>query len=142
MTTTPTDDRPATAGPPESIPADTFAARLRLARMHAADITIRDAADMCGLNYGSWSNWERGAAPRNLIEIVETISAKLSVDRDWLLFGGPLAGADENRRRWPGGIRNSSWLLRPAAASTRSVARPPNRTGFTRPGDGQLQAAA
>lgn len=94
---------PASAAPPWGrgwVPADTFAARLALARMHADNITIRDAAERCGLNYGSWSNWERGKKPRDLLETVEAISEGLGVDRDWLLFGGPLADAEENRQRW------------------------------------------
>jgi transcriptional regulator with XRE-family HTH domain len=80
-----------------AIPADTFAVRLMLVRHHAGDITIRSAADRCGLNYGSWSNWERGGKPRDLLDTVERISEALSIDRDWLLFGGPLA--QEVRRR-------------------------------------------
>lgn len=85
------------------IPADTFAARLRLARMHASDISIRDAAPMCGLNYGTWTHWEKGGAPRNILDVVEKISEALGVDREWLLFGGPLAQAEDNRRRWISG---------------------------------------
>jgi transcriptional regulator with XRE-family HTH domain len=66
--------------------------------MHAGDLTIRDAAARCGLNYGSWANWERGMKPRDLIEVAEAISEGLRVDRDWLLFGGPLA---QPERRGP-----------------------------------------
>jgi transcriptional regulator with XRE-family HTH domain len=81
-----------------SIPVDSFAARLRLARMHANDITIKEAAERCGLNYGSWSNWERGSRPLGLLDVVEAISEGLDIDRNWLLFGGPLASASAGKR--------------------------------------------
>lgn len=79
------------------IPADTFAARLVLARMHVG-LTIQDAAARCGLLNQSWSNWERGRVPRDLLDVVEAISEGLGIDRDWLLFGGPLAKPDRPRR--------------------------------------------
>lgn len=82
-----------------AIPADTFAARLKLSRLHVGDITVKDAADRCGLNYGSWSNWERGSRPQELIEVAEAISAGLGIDRNWLLFGGPLATPESGGRR-------------------------------------------
>jgi transcriptional regulator with XRE-family HTH domain len=68
--------------------------------MYADNITIRDAAELCGLNYGSWSNWERGKKPRDLLEVVSAISGALGVNRTWLLLGGPLARAEENRDLW------------------------------------------
>lgn len=124
------------------IPADTFAARLRLARMYAGDVSIREAAPRCGLNYGAWTGWERGALPRDLLTVVELISEKLDIDRDWLLFGGPLAEAEENRDRWRphhqvgGDIgQYHSPAVRPIGgpAGTRpSDKRPPNRIGDIR----------
>lgn len=73
------------------IPIDTFAARLILARHDAGQLSQRDAAERCGLNYASWSNWEGGMRPRDLIDVVEQIATGLGIDRDWLLFGGSLA---------------------------------------------------
>ena len=84
-----------------AIPADTFAARLRLVRMHAGDLTILEAAERTGLNYGSWSNWERGMMPRDLRDVVLAITGALGIDRDWLMYGGQLA--PEPRRRGRGG---------------------------------------
>lgn len=83
-----------------AIPVDTFAARLVLVRMHCGYLTIKDAAARCGVNYGSWSNWERGIEPARMLEVVDKIAAGLGVDRNWLLFGGPLTKAEENRARW------------------------------------------
>lgn len=74
------------------IPADTLAVRLAIARMHAGHLTIREASERCGLNYGSWSNWENGSKPRDLLDVVGAVSEGLDVDHDWLLFGGPLTG--------------------------------------------------
>lgn len=82
--------RPAT--PTGDIPADTFAARLVLARHHAGRLSIEKAAALCGVNHGSWANWESGARPRDKIEVGQAIASGLGIDLDWLLFGGPLAG--------------------------------------------------
>lgn len=83
----------------QAIPYDTFGARLRLSRLHAGDLTIKEAAEKCGLNYGSWSNWERGSRPLDFVETVDAISNGLGIDRDWLMFGGPLAREKPRRRR-------------------------------------------
>lgn len=80
------------------IPADTFAVRLAIARIHAGHLTIREAAEKCGLNYGSWSNWENGSKPRELLDVAHAVSEGLDVDHDWLLFGGPLSPAAPPRR--------------------------------------------
>lgn len=128
------------------IPPDTFAARLRLARMVAGDISIREAAPLCGLNYGSWTGWERGAMPRDLLGTVEKISAGLNIDREWLLFGGPLAEAEENRDRWrpqqAGGVTPScpTRSLR-TAASVPLVTRPGDRRPANRADGIRLVAA-
>jgi transcriptional regulator with XRE-family HTH domain len=79
-----------------------------LSRAHAGNIAIREAALKCGLNYGSWSNWERGGMPRDLLETVRKISDGLGIDDEWLLFGGALAGRswrDRGRKDQDGIIR-------------------------------------
>lgn len=76
------------------IPADSFANRLMLARAFAGHLSIRDAADLCDLGRGAWTNWEKGAKPADKIEIAEVISEKLGIDFDWLLFGGQLSNAE------------------------------------------------
>lgn len=81
-----------------AIPADTFGVRLMLVRAHAGHITVKDAAEKCGLNYGSWSNWERGKMPRDLLDVVESISEGLGIDRDWLLHGGALTRPSRKSR--------------------------------------------
>lgn len=82
-----------TAASEGDIPADTLANRLLLARTHAGYLTVKEAAERCGLNYGSWSNWERGARPRELLDVVRAIADGLHMNYEWLLFGGPLLPA-------------------------------------------------
>ncbi|HET8684145.1 MAG TPA: helix-turn-helix transcriptional regulator [Micromonosporaceae bacterium] len=96
-----------------AVPGDSFAHRLMLVRAHAGYLTVKDAAERCGLNYGSWSNWERGAKPRDLVETVDAIAASLGIDRNWLLFGGPLAAPAPRQRRRSreeeDGLQGISW---------------------------------
>lgn len=72
------------------VPADTLANRLMLARALAGHLSIREAADMCGLGRGAWTKWERGTRPADVLEIVPIIAEKLDVDEQWLMWGGPL----------------------------------------------------
>lgn len=95
------------------IPRDTFEHRLMLARSHAGRLSIQDAAAKVGVKHQSWSNWERGIRPRDIIDVAELISEKLGIDRDWLLFGGQLA-APEGRT-----VRR----VRPNAGSVRVAER-------------------
>lgn len=78
--------------PAGRIPADTFSNRLLLARALAGHVSIREAADITGLNREAWRDWERGRRPRDILDVVRRIADALDVDHDWLLFGGPLAG--------------------------------------------------
>ncbi len=81
-----------------TIPVDTFGNRLILVRAHLGHLTVKEAAEKCTLNYGSWSNWERGKLPRDKIEVADAISEALGIDRDWLLHGGPLEPPAKTRR--------------------------------------------
>ena len=74
------------------IPADTLPNRLMLARALAGHLSIREAADLCGLGRGAWTKWERGTRPSDPLEILPIIAEKLDVDEHWLLWGGPLDG--------------------------------------------------
>lgn len=119
------------------IPADSFANRLMLARAYAGHLSIRDAAEMCGLGRGAWTNWEKGAKPVDLIEIVEVIAEKLGVDFDWLLFGGELGKAEGRplRRRRRDGPTTLGY--HPVAIRLpRSAERPTNNRPKSRPVNG------
>lgn len=72
------------------IPADTLSNRLMLARSMAGHLSIREASEMCGYGRGAWTNWERGARPLDVLDVVSVIADKLDCDKEWLLFGGPL----------------------------------------------------
>lgn len=71
------------------IPEDTFGLRLIALRTHL-QLTQAEIAARCELDDGSWSNWERGVKPRGMDGIVRKITEALGVDRDWLMWGGPL----------------------------------------------------
>jgi transcriptional regulator with XRE-family HTH domain len=75
------------------IPADTFAARLVLSRHHAGRLSIEKAAELCGVNAGTWHHWENGKIPRNQVDVAQAISDGLKMDFHWLLLGGPLLPA-------------------------------------------------
>lgn len=78
-----------TPKPRGRIPADTLPNRLMLAR-RLAGLSIRDAADLCGLGRGAWTKWENGSRPLDLLEITGIIAEKLDIDLEWLRFGGAL----------------------------------------------------
>lgn len=94
--------------PRRGIPADTYAHRLMLARAHAGNLSIREAAERAGLNYASWANWEQGTRSRTLVEDVQAISEALGVDRDWLMYGGPLTRVPPTQRDRHGRRRRDS----------------------------------
>jgi hypothetical protein len=60
---------------PGDIPADTFGARLVLARYHAGRLSIEKAAERCGLNSEGWRRWEDGSKPRDKIEVAQAAMA-------------------------------------------------------------------
>jgi transcriptional regulator with XRE-family HTH domain len=72
------------------VPQNTFAVRLRVMRVEMG-LSVDELARRCGVAGATWSAWERGAQPRNLVRVVERIVAETGVDRDWLMFGGALA---------------------------------------------------
>lgn len=84
--------------PRGSIPADTFAARLVLARHFAGRLSIEQAARACGLNAGNWAHWEDGRLPRDKVDIAGAVAVGLDVDFNWLLLGGPLSPPAPTRR--------------------------------------------
>ena len=120
-------------------PADTYANRLLLSRALAGHISIREAADMTGLNREAWRDWERGRRPRDILDACRRIADALEIDHDWLLFGGPLAGPRgvpvEPRRRSSEGPGEVT-LRYPVKAVRPNGTRPKGR-----PSDGQRPGA-
>lgn len=77
---------------PGRIPADTLSNRIVLAR-RMAGLTIEEAAEVTGLSKSSWANWENGMRPQRETDVIQVIAAALDIDRNWLMFGGPLTPA-------------------------------------------------
>lgn len=121
--TTPTTTEHQTLG----VPADTFANRLILARAQAGHLSIREAADKCGIGRGAWTNWEKGAQPADYDELVDVIATELECDPCWLRDGGPLAPAPPRRPRWQRESRPHRHATLPY------LSRPPVRHDSTRP---------
>lgn len=63
-----------------------FGSRLVLLRHHL-NLTQVEASKLCGLDDGSWSNWERGGRPRRMDEVVESIANATGCNRVWLMWG-------------------------------------------------------
>lgn len=72
------------------VPEDSFAMRLVLLRRHLR-LTQQEAAQLCDLDDGSWSNWENGTRPRGMDSVVRKIATATGVDPNWLMWGGPLS---------------------------------------------------
>lgn len=71
------------------IPADTFGTRLFIIRRQKG-LTVEAIAKLCGVAHPTWTTWENGAKPRDLVAAIEKISAAVGVDKQWLMWGGPL----------------------------------------------------
>ncbi|SID46392.1 Uncharacterised protein [Mycobacteroides abscessus subsp. abscessus] len=76
------------------VPSDSLANRLVLVRQERK-LSQRAAADQCGLTFGEWQSMELGRAARRVNVKVRQIAMALGVDRDWLMWGGPLAPEDD-----------------------------------------------
>lgn len=85
MTTEPTTTR--------SVPEDTLALRLVIARVYRGHYNAASAALAVGVPRQSWSNWERGKPIQHEDAMLAKIARVLDVDEDWLRDGGPLGGA-------------------------------------------------
>ena len=115
------------------IPADTFANRLMLSRALAGHLSIREAAEQCGLGRGAWQNWEKGARPDDYQGLVKLIAGRLGIDEEWLREGGALLPAESPARpaRWAArgykdiSLHRSRPRNRPTTRPV--VGRPPNR---------------
>lgn len=70
-------------------PTDTLGTRLTLVRREL-NLSQAEAARRCNLTPRVWQNMEDGRATRHEVENVKRISLALGVDREWLMWGGPL----------------------------------------------------
>lgn len=72
------------------VPVDTFGTRLFIMRKEMK-LTVEAIAALCGVAHPTWTTWENGAKPRDLVGAVQKIAEATGYDRDWLMWGGPLA---------------------------------------------------
>lgn len=70
-------------------PADTLANRLLLVR-NTTGLSQRAFALKVGVSYGVIQGMENGRSPHRHDAAVQKIVDALGVDRDWLMWGGPL----------------------------------------------------
>jgi transcriptional regulator with XRE-family HTH domain len=86
------------------VPEDSFGMRLRILRYHLG-LSVEELSERCAVRPATWGKWERGESePRSLARVIGRIVAATGVNRDWLLWGGPLAGS------------STRWLTTPAPA--------------------------
>lgn len=74
---------------PAWVPKDTFGARLALVRQ-MKHWNVKEAADACGVNAQSWTNWEHGGGCRQMETVARQIVDATGCDYVWLMAGGPL----------------------------------------------------
>lgn len=63
-----------------------FGARLALVRQ-SQHWNIKEAALACGIPEASWRSWEKGAKPRDMVEVCHDIADRTGVDFYWLIAG-------------------------------------------------------
>jgi hypothetical protein len=97
-------------------PQDTLGARLVLVRRQLG-LSQRAAAETAGIGFGSWQSMEDDRSPRDLLQKVQRICVAFGVDRDWLLWGGPLGeGAGPTTSGWSADSRDYDPALMRSAA--------------------------
>lgn len=70
-------------------PADSLANRMKLVRAELG-MSQREFGAKCGIPASQIQSIEDGKSPRGLDVKVKKISLAFGVDRDWLMWGGPL----------------------------------------------------
>jgi transcriptional regulator with XRE-family HTH domain len=89
-------------------PKDTLARRVKMVRDDLGE-SQRAFAVRVGMTFGELQSLEAGASVRNEVAKVKRIAAATGIDRDWLLFGGPLADPDTHPD--PDSNGNTRWYL-------------------------------
>ena len=68
------------------IPADTFGFRLLHLRKELG-LTVEQIARQVGVPHPTWTTWENGAKPRDIVSVVGKVCATTGCDREWLMWG-------------------------------------------------------
>lgn len=79
------------------IPDDSFGFRLRWIR-HEKRLSSRELASLINVSNQAILDWERGASPKNMQDIVLKISEHTDVDPVWLMWGNEVAEEIMERR--------------------------------------------
>lgn len=88
-------------------PTDTLAARLILMRRELG-LSQREAAEKAGIPFGQWQGMEDGhRQPRGLDVKIQRIALAFNVDRNWLMWGGPLSSGAPTPPSGPGTFAGS-----------------------------------
>ena len=80
------------------VPLDTLGARLILLRREMG-WSQREAAEATGVPFGTWQGMESVVKPRKTFSLDVHIAAIVKAtgyDRDWLMWGGPLASPSQS----------------------------------------------
>lgn len=85
------------------VPTDSFGSRLLRIRKEKG-MTVEAIAKTCGIAHPTWTTWENGARPRDLLGAVQKICDGTGVDRDWLLWGSVGSTKSGYAGRMPGDI--------------------------------------
>lgn len=77
----------ATARVPRPPSVDSFAGRLRLARLDSGDLSVQQAAKACGIPTPTWRKWEHGTKPHDIEKAARQVEAGLGIYGPWLMAG-------------------------------------------------------
>lgn len=88
-------------------PADTLAARVLLVRT-SLEMNRKQFADLTGLTENQLQSIESGRSPHQLAAKITRMVLATGVDRDWLMWGGPLEQENPRHPEGDGGEKAPS----------------------------------
>lgn len=77
------------------LPVDNFGMRLHTIRF-AKNMSAAEFGEICGVTEKAVLAWERGATPKNQLEIIDRICDAFNVERDFLTLSNEYAPRDLN----------------------------------------------
>ena len=106
------------------VPSDTLAARVTVLRSQLG-MSRRQFAAHTGLTENQLQGIEEGRSPQKLPQKIQMICKATGVDRDWLMWGGPLKTNDP-RQESPDGVSiNQEYMSRkPTSPAGRKTSSP------------------
>lgn len=91
---------------------------------HDLGLTQEAIAELCGLDDGSWSNWERGTKPQDMLAKIDKIAEATGYDPVWLAFGESATRQKHDRTlvAVPGGRKGLTTSHQPSLMNSLAVA--------------------